>query len=245
MGFFARNLAEIRPIIFVFGATSCSSEREIDAGIGGSKGDGNTVGQPAGVECALDNLTQACRCESGSHGRQRCVSSRWSSCECDETTTKTATDGSAATLWGVDPLENRNSASFTWATTKPSAGSCLAGRYEGKFDGWLGPSDLQVIPIKSVPVPDNPGLAFDLNQEGKGEEFSVSNGKMYGAVYVAFDFSADVFGKLDCDTLKFKAQLVNGLFYFGPKELGFEATQFVGSIEADTPWSTAYGKRSV
>lgn len=126
-----------------------------------------------------------------------------------------------------DPTANRSSVRFDWARTEPSGGSCEAGHYEGTFTGLYGPSiivvpGLMVIPVFPVELPGNPGLAFDLLREGNGEIFTVSNGKMSGNALGAFPFTADVVGKLDCDTLKFDAKLVNGSYFIGPLEYRFE-----------------------
>lgn len=115
----------------------------------------------------------------------------------------------------------------------PSGGSCEAGRYQGTFDGVYGPSiivvaDLKVIPVFPVELPDNPGLAFDLDREGSGEIFTVSNGVMSGNALGAFPFTAEVVGKLNCETSKFDAKLVNGSYFIGPLEYKFE-----GPITAD------------
>jgi hypothetical protein len=85
-----------------------------------------------------------------------------------------------------------------------------------------------VIPVFPVELPGNPGLAFDLNREGTGEIFTVSNGVMSGNALGAFPFTAEVVGKLNCETAKFEAKLVNGSYFIGPLEYKFE-----GPITAD------------
>jgi hypothetical protein len=133
----------------------------------------------------------------------------------------------------ADPPANRSSVRFDWQRTMPTGGSCEAGHYEGTFTGFYSPAiivvpDLPVIPVFPVELPGNPGLAFDLLREGNGEIFNVSNGKMSGNALGAFPFTADVVGKLHCDTLKFDARLVNGSYFIGPLEYRFE-----GPITAD------------
>jgi hypothetical protein len=83
-------------------------------------------------------------------------------------------------------------------------------------------SDLKVVPVFPIDLPDNPGLAFDLTREGKGEIYTVSNGKMNGNALALFPFTADIVGKLDCDTLKFDAKIVNGTYIIGVLPFGFE-----------------------
>lgn len=139
----------------------------------------------------------------------------------------------ASVVPGSDPAGNHSPVRFDWQRTTASAGSCEAGHYEGTFSGWYGPSvivvaDLKVIPVFPVPLPGNPGLAFDLSRQGQGEVFTVSNGKMNGNALGAFPFSADIEGKLDCSTLKFEAKLVRGSYFIGPLEYRFE-----GPILAD------------
>jgi hypothetical protein len=76
-------------------------------------------------------------------------------------------------------------------------------------------AELKVIPVMSVDLPGIPGLVFDLTSEGKGERFTVSNGKMSGNSWIAFRIEADLEGDLDCDTLKFDAKLVDGHYVAG------------------------------
>jgi hypothetical protein len=203
-------------------------------------------GEPAGAACPVDNLTQACGCNTGLRGRQICLNTAWGACQCLAPLTGsaaaaamagagagTAGSSAAATSANSDPVANRSPTRFDWLRTVESGGSCEAGHYEGTFSGWYGPSvivvaDLKVIPVFPVPLPDNPGLAFDLSREGQGEVFSVSNGKMSGNALGAFPFTADIQGKLDCATLKFDATLVNGSYFIGPLEYRFE-----GPITAD------------
>ena len=207
-------------------------------------------GAAQSASCAPQNLTQACSC-GALRGRQTCSGSGWSACECrapSATPTGPQPMGGAgapgATIndpptagptTGVveDPPGNRSAVRFDWERTLPSGGSCEAGHYEGTFSGWYGPSiivvaDLKVIPVFPVDLPDSPGLAFDLTREGTGEIFSVSNGHMNGNALGAFPFSADIVGKLDCDSKKFDAMLVNGSYFIGPLEYRFE-----GPITAD------------
>lgn len=196
-------------------------------------------GVAAGTQCAPNNLTRQCVCATGSPGRQTCQAGVFSACACSARPTAAAGSGApspanpGATSPGGDPLENRSTVRFDWARTTPSGGSCEAGRYQGTFDGIYGPSiivvaDLKVIPVFPVELPDNPGLAFDLNREGSGEIFTVSNGVMSGNALGAFPFTAEVVGKLNCETSKFDAKLVNGSYFIGPLEYKFE-----GPITAD------------
>jgi hypothetical protein len=201
----------------------------------------------AGHACELDNLTEACSCAADVRGRRTCQNTTWGSCQCRTALPTSASNagagagGSAAAPGGgpaltsaaSDPAANRSTTRFDWQRTVPSGGSCEAGHYEGTFDGWYGPSiivvaDLKVIPVFPVELPGNPGLAFDLNREGTGEVFTVSNGKLNGNALGAFPITADIEGKLDCTTLKFDAKLVRGSYFIGPLEYTFE-----GPITAD------------
>lgn len=219
-------------------AMGCSAEEPASAGAA-------APGQPAGASCAPDYLTQPCSC-GVARGRQTCQAGAFTACECATPAAAGGAAGRAAPAAGGgvpgampgaplagDPPANRSSVRFDWARTQPTGGSCEAGHYEGTFTGVYGPSiivvaDLRVIPVFPVPLPDNPGLAFDLLREGNGEIFTVSNGKMSGNALGAFPFTADVVGKLDCETLKFEARLVNGSYFIGPLEYRFE-----GPITAD------------
>ena len=195
-------------------------------------------GVAAGTQCAPNNLTRQCTCPTGAPGRQTCQAGAFSACACQARSTAAAGSGAPGVNPGPaspagDPLENRSSVRFDWARTTPTGGSCEAGRYQGTFDGIYGPSiivvaDLKVIPVFPVELPDNPGLAFDLNREGSGEIFTVSNGVMSGNALGAFPFTAEVVGKLNCETSKFDAKLVNGSYFIGPLEYKFE-----GPITAD------------
>lgn len=211
---------------------------------------GAPKGEAQGVHCAPQNLTQACSC-GALRGRQVCSASGWNACECRAPsamssgaqamgsagapgmTTNDPLTGDPTIAVGEDPPGNRSSMRFDWERTVPSGGSCEAGHYEGTFTGWYGPSiivvsDLKVIPVFPVDLPDSPGLAFDLTREGTGEIFSVSNGHMNGNALGAFPISAEIVGKLDCETKKFDAMLVNGSYLIGPIEYHFE-----GPITAD------------
>jgi hypothetical protein len=127
----------------------------------------------------------------------------------------------------VGPASNRSATRFDWQRTAASIGSCEAGHYEGTFSGIYGPSiivvaDLKVIPVFPVDLPGSPGLQFDLTRTGMGEVFSVENGKMNGNALGFFPISADIVGKLDCETMTFDAKLVNGSYFIGPLEFKFE-----------------------
>jgi hypothetical protein len=210
-------------------------------------------GQPAGTTCAPVNLTQPCRCADESPGHQTCKATGFTQCQCAIRAPGAAGSGAAVggsvggnaaptgpnnptsmgTQTAADPAANRSSVRFDWQRTMPTGGSCEAGHYEGTFTGFYSPAiivvpDLPVIPVFPVELPGNPGLAFDLLREGNGEIFNVSNGKMSGNALGAFPFTADVVGKLHCDTLKFDAKLVNGSYFIGPLEYRFE-----GPITAD------------
>jgi hypothetical protein len=213
-------------------------------------------GQPMGTSCAPINLTQPCRCADNSPGHQTCKAAGFTQCQCAIRQPGSAGSGAAvggstgvgaagsagpsgsnpnptSTQLAADPPANRSSVRFDWQRTMPTGGSCEAGHYEGTFTGFYSPAiivvpDLPVIPVFPVELPDNPGLAFDLLREGNGEIFNVSNGKMSGNALGAFPFTADVVGKLHCDTLKFDALLVNGSYFIGPLEYKFQ-----GPITAD------------
>jgi hypothetical protein len=209
-------------------------------------------GQPAGTSCAPINQTQPCRCADDSPGQQTCKAAGFTQCQCAVRALGTAgaaavasgagnrampagpaTPNAPGTQVAADPPANRSSVRFDWQRTMPTGGSCEAGHYEGTFTGFYSPAiivvpDLPVIPVFPVELPGNPGLAFDLLREGNGEIFNVSNGKMSGNALGAFPFTADVVGKLHCDTLKFDARLVNGSYFIGPLEYRFE-----GPITAD------------
>ncbi len=209
-------------------------------------------GQPAGSSCAPVNLTQPCRCADDSPGHQTCKAAGFTQCQCAVRAAGAAGAGAAmggsaggsgttkpnpstpmGTRVAADPPANRSSARFDWQRTMPTGGSCEAGHYEGTFTGFYSPAiivvpDLPVIPVFPVELPGIPGLEFDLLREGNGEIFNVSNGKMNGNALGAFPFTADVVGKLHCDTLKFDAKLVNGSYFIGPLEYRFE-----GPITAD------------
>jgi hypothetical protein len=221
-------------------------------GCGGSdSGGGGTVspGAPPGTQCAPANVTQQCACADGAPGRQTCRAGAFTACECAQRAPGTAGTGAAAASGtsalpgpgmmpgagpvAADPPANRSSVRFDWARTMATGGSCEAGHYEGTFTGWYSPAiivvpDLPVIPVFPVELPGIPGLAFDLTREGNGEIFTVSNGKMNGNALGAFPFSADVVGKLNCDTLEFDARLENGSYFIGPLEY-----KFAGPITAD------------
>jgi hypothetical protein len=221
------------------GVLACAADPEASAPKGAAQG----------ASCAPQNLTQACSC-GGLRGRQTCSGKGWSTCECRApakagsqamgaagmgggTMPNDPLGGDPMAAAGEDPPGNRSSVRFDWERTVPSGGSCEAGHYEGTFSGWYGPSiivvaDLKVIPVFPVDLPDSPGLAFDLTREGTGEIFSVSNGHMNGNALGAFPIAADIVGKLDCDTMKFDAMLVNGSYFIGPIEYNFE-----GPITAD------------
>ena len=210
------------------------------------------TGEPPGASCAPVNLTKPCTCAGGERGRQTCKSGGFSPCECavpvPGAAGTAAPSGTAGTAGGAtarpgptgpstpiagDPPANRSSVRFDWQRTVPTGGSCEAGHYEGTFTGWYSPAiivvpDLPVIPVFPVELPGNPGLAFDLLREGNGEIFTVSNGKMNGNALGAFPFSADVVGKLNCETKKFDAMLINGSYFIGPLEYRFQ-----GPITAD------------
>jgi hypothetical protein len=210
-------------------------------------------GQPAGTSCAAINLTQPCRCADDAPGQQTCRAAGFTQCQCAVRAQGSAGSGAAiggagkngmpagtaapnATMGAqlaADPAANRSSVRFDWQRTMPAGGSCEAGHYEGTFTGFYSPAiivvpDLPVIPVFPVELPGNPGLAFDLLREGNGEIFNVANGKMSGNALGAFPFTADVVGKLHCDTLQFDARLVNGSYFIGPLEYRFE-----GPITAD------------
>jgi hypothetical protein len=200
-------------------------------------------GQPAGTSCATINLTQPCRCADDAPGQQTCKAAGFTQCQCAIRAPGSAGSGAAAgpgapnmamgTQLAADPPANRSSVRFDWQRTMPAGGSCEAGHYEGTFTGFYSPAiivvpDLPVIPVFPVELPGNPGLAFDLLREGNGEIFNVANGKMSGNALGAFPFTADVVGKLHCDTLQFDAKLVNGSYFIGPLEYRFE-----GPITAD------------
>ena len=207
---------------FVLAAGACASD---------SSGRGDS-GQTPGGKCAPAQLTQACKCAGGLPGRQTCSAGAWSSCACRPASNGGAGTGAVGFTDG-DPSENRSAVRFDWERTVPTGGSCEAGHYEGTFSGIYGPSiivvaDLKVIPVVSIDLPGMPGLAFDLTREGQGEIFTVSNGKLNGNALGAFPLTADIEGKLDCDTLKFDAKLVNGSYFIGPLEYHFE-----GPILAD------------
>jgi hypothetical protein len=188
-------------------------------------------GEAAGSSCALDNLTQPCSCGGASMGQRTCRDGAFTACRCQ------AANGGSQAAPGEpiagDPPANRSGVRFDWERTMPTGGSCEAGHYEGTFTGWYGPSiivvaDLKVIPVFPVALPGNPGLAFDLFRTGEGEVFNVENGKLNGNALGAFPLTADIVGKLDCETLKFDARLVNGSYFIGPLEYKFE-----GPITAD------------
>jgi hypothetical protein len=208
----------------LFAVVSCGA----DGGVPSRGASAAPSGAPAGASCALSNLTQACTCPSGWAGGQTCASGSWTVCSC-RAPAATSGPGSAATnaIAAVGPEANRSSARFDWQRTEPSLGSCEAGHYEGTFSGIYGPSiivvaDLKVIPVFPIDLPGSPGLQFDLERQGQGEVFTVSNGKMNGNALGAFPFTADIMGTLDCATLTFDAKLVNGSYFIGPLEYKFE-----------------------
>lgn len=202
-------------------------------GCGADDASGRAIGEgaAAGSPCAVNNLTQPCMCGGASMGQQTCRGGVFAACQC-----QSASGGSLAPPGqpiAGDPPANRSSVRFDWERTMPVGGSCEAGHYEGTFSGWYGPSiivvsGLKVIPVFPVALPGNPGLAFDLLRTGEGEVFNVENGKLNGNALGAFPLTADIVGKLDCETLKFDARLVNGSYFIGPLEYKFD-----GPITAD------------
>ncbi|MET0384613.1 MAG: hypothetical protein ABW321_01580 [Polyangiales bacterium] len=208
--------------LLMLAAAGCGADTTLDA-----RG-ATPSGAAAGSTCPQPNLTQACRCDNGWAGSQTCSLSAWSSCSCRAPAPGSAGSGPGAAAPGVvGTVSNNSPTRFDWQRTEPSLGSCEAGHYEGTFGGIYGPSiivvsDLKVIPVFPIDLPGSPGLAFDLMREGQGEVFTVSNGKMNGNALGAFPFTADIVGKLDCDLLKFDAQLVNGSYFIGPLEYRFE-----------------------
>lgn len=177
------------------------------AGVGGTAGMGGTGGVAGGA--CLTYETAPCMCGT-SPGRMVCSVGVWSMCDC----AGVAGTGGGSMTGGGEPLANKNAnVMWTWTETAPSGG-CKPGHYEGNFDGWYS-SSLMVAGFLPVFALDAtmPGLEFNLDQgAGGGEILTVSGGKMRGTANGLFPFEFDIVGELDCSTLKFNANLINGFY---------------------------------
>jgi hypothetical protein len=213
------------------------------AGCGGETGGrGNGRDQPpgaqAGSDCVPANSTGPCTCDNGNPGRQICNGTVWGACVCAVPSSDSGSGGSGGAgsggsggmaLGPADPGANDSPVRFDWERTEPANGSCEAGHYEGSFEGlYMAPLAFNApIPVANVPgLPG--GLVFDLEKEGSGEVFKVSNGKLSGLANGAFPFEADIVGSLDCSTKKFDAMLLNGSYI-----VGIFTYMFEGPITAD------------
>lgn len=212
--------------------SGCGSES------GGRGARGTEEGQQAGSECAPANATGPCTCANSNPGRQICNGTGWGACVCSEVAgggsggsggTGGGSGGTGGTHLTADPGANDSPVRFDWLRTEPANGSCEAGHYEGSFEGlYMAPLAFNApIPVANVPgLPG--GLVFDLEKEGSGEVFKVSNGKLSGMANGAFPFEADIVGSLDCTTKKFDAMLLNGSYV-----VGIFTYMFEGPITAD------------
>lgn len=178
------------------------------AGIGGAGMGGAGIGG-SNTGC-LTFETQACMCNSVP-GRRVCALGTWGDCKCE---------GPGSGSNGGDPAANKN-ANISWNWTPTMAGgACKPGHYEGNFEGGYSSS----LTFVGVPIPVSgvsfdatmPALEFDLDAApGGGEILRVSGGKMRGTANGVFPFAFDIVGDLDCATLKFNAELINGYYMVG------------------------------
>lgn len=219
--------------------SACSAED------GGGGGDGNTgpVITNQG-NCTTQYLTASCTCPDKGNiaGRQVCIASNWSACDCvapvsvgNAGTGATDTDAAVGGNDGIvagDPAGNKSPSRFNWERTPFELGTCKAGHYVGYFEGWYGsPAAFTApVPVWSVPGADGlPGLEFWLEKiPGSGELFAINGGKIRGTADGLFPFTIDLTGTLDCKTKKFVGKLENGEYdVFGTKY------QFEGNATAD------------
>lgn len=220
--------------VLVMGAlclVGCSAESSGGAGgASGAAGYGGFGGTAGGNSACLTYETRSCTCGS-LPGRSVCSIGIWSECLCDGA----AGNGGAGGGNGPTqepPGNKRGDLSWSWVESAP-AGGCRPGHYEGSFEGLYASSLTFVgapIPVAPIDLPGMPGLEFDLVAgSGGGEILMVSGGKMKGNALGLFPFEFDMVGSLDCDTLKFDAELINGFYSLG----GVGRFEMEGPITAD------------
>jgi hypothetical protein len=175
------------------------------------------TGVGAGEFC-MENQTRECTCGSLS-GRQTCLGSAWSECECltgiggPDTGTDEPIAGNGDLDPGYDyvPEENRrDDVDFYWLKTEPSQGECKPGRYEGSFEcttnGPMGPG---IMPEILVTGP----VVMTLEESSNGEFLEIVDGSLEGVAQdFAVPFTSKLEGRLDCTTNKFEAHAVDGSY---------------------------------
>lgn len=197
-----------------------------------------------GTTCAPLNTTTACQCGSDP-GSRSCLASGWSPCQC-ASAPDTLIDGGteAGPDTGFDgpvptpPGNLRSDIVFDWERTQPSDASCEPGFYEGTFWGLYASSLTFVgapIPVAALGTPLRPGLAFTLEQSADGELLEISDGWVEGTADGLFPFAGTLTGTLDCETLKFEAEL-DGYYSLGLDGIGM--FRFVGPVTADYDMQT-------
>lgn len=195
-------------------------------------------------ECGTQNLTASCTCPDKGNipGRQICLFSVWSACDCIEAALQaggagvTSTDTDAAVGGGTavasDPAGNSSATRFEWSRTPFALGSCKAGHYVGDFMGEYRSSVVFGFPVmvSGEPGADGaPGLEFWLEKTpGSGEIFSVNGGKLRGTANGEYPFTGDLTGTLDCATKKYVGRIENGVYLVGGLMYTFE-----GDVTAD------------
>lgn len=183
------------------------------SGAGAVGGGGAGVGGGIGGAC-LTFETAPCMC-GALPGRQVCSVGTWSACDCAGAAGAGGSGGGGSNGNAGEPLANKNpNVMWNWVETM-AGGGCRPGHYEGNFEG-LYSSSLMVagfLPVFGLDAAGMPPLEFDLVAgAGGGEILTVSGGHMRGTANGLFPFQFDIEGSLDCSTLKFDAQLVNGSY---------------------------------
>jgi hypothetical protein len=231
-----KKISMLLALGLVFAACSANST-------GGRKGNTPTVSNQG--SCPTEHLTATCTCASQNNlpGRQTCISGMWTACECEAAPTSTggmggggtgvvATDGGTPSAITNDPAGNSSATRFAWKRTPFDLGSCKAGHYVGKFDGFYGSPVIFGAPFPVVATDGadgSPGLEFTLNKTpGSGEIFAINGGKMRGTASGIAAFTADLNGTLDCATKKYVGTIENGTYTVGTMDY-----HFVGTMTAD------------
>jgi hypothetical protein len=171
--------------------------------------------------------TQACTCDKDGTavpGRQECgMNLEWSACQCAEIPeTVPATQHGKV---GGDNQMNHLPADFIWERTTPEGGNCVAGLYEGMFDGLYNSQATALITVgfwTTVQVDGNVSATIQEKPGTNGEFFEIADGVFEGTAMEMFPFVGDFYGELDCQHKVFEGALKNCYYEIGFDRYGFE-----------------------
>lgn len=187
---------------------ACGEDPQTPSGVDMSGPDGGGGSFSADGGVCATGASEACTCPDNTTGTRGCYQGQWGLCNCP--------------------------------TSQPvvvNEGTCLAGDYEGKFEGTYrsGFALGLGIPVFALDALGGPGLKFTLEQSASTDlefpVYTVSNGVVEGVADAAFPFHGKLTGTLDCKTKKFTGELEGGYSIIVPA--GINEGKFKGPVTGE------------